>query len=242
MKKLTCVLLGKVCEYGLHQSRQTQSLVNKERPKGQLRHVVEEELRWQEETLAAEQYGHPAAVRAHPTCCRLAMSLLYTSDTASYHTVVVCRPAPKRACNESRELFSKRWTRRRMRRCARGDPAVYANEDVALSRRALLTSTMFPAIVWFDCAAGVVCMAVALLQFLRWRRRRSVVSGWASITSLALSLCAWFSAGAILAGPLATSGVLYVLVMAAALLAVCSAYMGLLRLAQERQQNARPEG
>lgn len=100
---------------------------------------------------------------------------------------------------------------------------------------------MFPAIVWFDLPVGVVCLGAALLALLRGRKRRSVVSRWASMTYLALSLCGWFSASAMLAGPHA-AGVLHVLVMAAALLAVCSAYMGLLRLAQERQQNTRPEG
>jgi uncharacterized membrane protein HdeD (DUF308 family) len=99
---------------------------------------------------------------------------------------------------------------------------------------------MVPAIVWFDFVVTVACMAAALLEFLRGRRRRPVVSRWASMTYLALSLCAGFSAGALLAGPHAVS-VLYVLVIAAALLAGGSAYMRFLRLAQERQKNTRPE-
>jgi hypothetical protein len=93
---------------------------------------------------------------------------------------------------------------------------------------------MPPLIVWFNLVVGSLTLAAALLSWRRGRREGSHARRWQSVTFIVLSLCAWFSAVAILVGPPA-AGLWSALVLVASVLALCTSFIGILSMDREER-------
>jgi len=91
-----------------------------------------------------------------------------------------------------------------------------------------------PPLVVLDLVAGSVTMVAALLSWRRGRREGSHARRWQSVTFIVLSLCAWFSAGALLVAPDAAR-LWSALVVAASVLALCTSFIGILSMDREER-------
>lgn len=89
-------------------------------------------------------------------------------------------------------------------------------------------------LMWFNLVVGSVLVVAALLAWVRGSRHGQRFSRWSSVTFLALSLCAYASAGATLAGPPAAR-LLYPLVVVGGVVAMGSAFMSALALDREQR-------
>jgi predicted membrane channel-forming protein YqfA (hemolysin III family) len=95
---------------------------------------------------------------------------------------------------------------------------------------------MPPMIVWFDLVIGAVVMIVARLTWLRGKKEGSRARRWQSVMYIALSLCALFSVGQILAAP-PGAVIWFALMVGAVLLLWGSAFVAELGFERERRGN-----